>query len=85
MSENDVTWRKVSAQLVDSLQQRFVVRNKDLDVIAKARQFSKRTDKIWHGPRRPVPNENRKPFAAQMLCNSATDDPKADHTNVLMR
>src|ERR1051326_888031 len=85
MRQDNVPARKICASVLDDLQQSFVVRHEDLNVIAMRRQLAWRTHKIRHGPRRPVPHENRRPCAAKMRRDCATDDPKADYTNVLIR
>ena len=58
MRKDEVTWREAFAQLLNRLQKRFVIGDKDLDVIANSRQFPKRADKIWNGLRRAIPYEN---------------------------
>jgi hypothetical protein len=84
MPDNDVPPCEVFTELMDGVQQSLVVGNKDLDVIAKLGQLSRRTDKIWNGTRCPVPNENLKSFSAQIRSYPAADDPKADHSNLLV-
>ena len=82
MCKDDVTRRELFAQLLDSLQKCVVIRHENLDVIAQPSQFTQRTDKIWNRPRRSVPNEHRKTFAAQMCGDSATDNSKPYDANV---
>ena len=84
MPNNDVPRCELFTELMDGVQQSLVVGNKDLDVIAKLGQLSRRTDKIWNGTRCPVPNENLKSFPAQIRTYPATDDPEADHSNRLV-
>ena len=81
MPNDDVARREVFTEPMNGVQQSLVVGNKDLDVIAKLGQLSRRPDKIWNGTRRPVPNENLKSFPAQIPTYPATDDPQADHSN----
>jgi hypothetical protein len=51
MSNNDVPASEVFAEPMDGVQQSLVVGNKNLDVIAKLSQLSRRTHKIWNGTR----------------------------------
>ena len=85
MRKNYVFGRELSAQTLHSLQQRLIVRDKNLNVITELGQFRRRADKIRNGTRRPVPNENLKPFAAQIRSHSATDNSETDHSNLLVR
>ena len=85
MREDEVTRCQLFSQLFDSLQQSFVIGDKDLDVIANFGKFRRGPDEIWNRARRPVPNENRKPFPAQIPSHSATDYSKSDHANVFAR
>jgi hypothetical protein len=84
MPNDDVARREVFTEPMNGVQQSLVVGNKDLDVIAKLGEVSRRTNKIWDRTRCPVPNENLKSFPAQILTYSATDDPKANHSNRLV-
>jgi hypothetical protein len=84
MRKDKVTPRNVATQLLGCLQQGFVIGDKDLDVIAQPGQFTKRTDKIRDRPRRPVPNEHGKTFAAKIRSDCAPDNSEADYANVLV-
>ncbi len=85
MRNDNMPGCELFTKLVDGPQQGFVVGNKDLDMITEPGQFRRRTDKIWNRTRRPVPNENRKPFPAQIPAHSTTDNPEADYSNVFAR
>lgn len=84
MPNNDVPRCQVLTQHMGAVQQSLIVGNKDLDVVAKLGQLSRRTDKIWNETRCPVPNENLKPFPAQSRSYLATDDPEANHSDRLV-
>jgi len=81
MSNNDVPTCEVFAEPMDGVQQSLVVGNKNLNVIAKLGQLSRRTHKIWNGTRCPAPNENPKSFPAQIHTYPATDNAEADHSD----
>jgi hypothetical protein len=84
MPNNNVPRCELFTELMDGVQQSLVVGNKNLNVIAKLRQLSRRTHKIWNGTRCPVPNENLKSLPAQIHTYPATDDPEADYSNLLV-
>ena len=80
MPNNDVSRREILTQPMGGVEQSLVVRNKNLNVIAKLGQLGGRTDKIWNGTGGPVPDENLKTFSAQIRTDPATDDPEANHS-----
>jgi hypothetical protein len=85
MRKHNVSGRELFVQALHSLQQRIIVRDKNLNVVTELGQFPRRTDKIWNRTRRSVPNENLKTFAAQVRGHTSTDNSEADHSNLLVR
>src|SRR5690348_6934499 len=82
MRKDNVTRRELFAQLLDRLQKRVAVGHKNLNVIAKAGQFARRTNEIWNRTRRSIPNEDGESFPPKVCSDPATNDPKPYHANV---
>ena len=82
MRHHDVVRGQVRHHPLHHLEQGIVVRNEDLDVIAKLRHFRGRTHKIRHRSWRPVPNENVIPAFAQIVHHPLADDAQTHHSNI---
>ena len=85
MRHHDMPRRQCRTKILDDLQKRIVIRNKDLNVIAHLRDLGRRADKIRHWPRRAIPDKDLKSFPAQVLSDPASDDAETDYSNVFLR
>jgi|SRR5580700_7946935 hypothetical protein len=85
MRHHDMPRRQCRTKILDDLQKRIVIRNKDLNVIAHLRDLGRRADKIRYRTRSAVPNKNLKSFPAQVLSDPASDDAETDYSNVFLR
>src|SRR5207237_3438247 len=83
MRDHDMMRRERHRNSLDHSHQRIVVGNEDLEIIAGLRQFRRRTDKVGHRSRSPVPNEDRQPLMAQMIGNATANNAKANNSNAL--
>ena len=81
MRNYDMPRSKLFAQALCGPYQSLVIRDKNLQEIAKLGQFRWRTDKIRNGTRRAVPHENLKSFLAQVRAHRAADNSEADYSN----
>ena len=82
MREHDVFTRELFPQTLYSLQQRLIVRDKNLNAIAHLGQLGRRTDEIRNRSRITVPDKDVKPAVTQIFRDSASNDAEAEHPNV---
>src|SRR5437660_12079162 len=81
MRNYDVPRSKLFAQALYGLSQRLIIRDKDLQAIAKLGQFRRRTDKIWNSTRCAVPHENLKSFLSHIRAHRPADTSETDYSN----
>src|SRR6266481_1881911 len=82
MRDDDMARCKRSAELLNGLHQRVIIRNKNLEVIAHFRQLRGRTDEVWNRTRGTVPDEDLKSFLAQIGGHATADNPEADDSDI---
>ena len=82
VSHDDVVRAQFARNPLHHLEQRLIVRDKDLDEIAELRDLRGRSDKIGNGTRRAVPNEDMKSVFPQVIDHSLADDSEADYSNI---
>ena len=58
-------------------EERVIIRDENLDVIAKLGHFCRRPDKIRDRTRRPVPDEDVKPVFPQVIHDPLADNAQA--------
>jgi hypothetical protein len=78
MGYHDMPRSERRRKLFYDLEESVVVRDKDLDVVAHLGELGRRTDKVWHWARRPVPDECVEAFFAKNFPYSASDDAEAN-------
>src|ERR1700720_4869455 len=83
MRNHNMARRKRHRNGLDHPHQRIVVRDEDLEVIARLRQFGRGTDKVGHRSRGAVPDEDRQPLMPQMVGNATANNAKANNPNAL--
>ena len=82
MGEHDVARRQRGRELVGDLNQRVIIGNKNLDVIAHFSDFRRRADEVWDSPQGPIPDKNVEALIAKIRGDSAPDYPETDDTDV---
>ena len=85
MGHDDMVRRQVRHHSLHHLEQRIVIGNEDLDVIAELRDLRRRTNEIRHRSRRPVPNKNVVAAFPQITYHSLADNAQPEHTYVFSR
>src|SRR5438874_11455416 len=81
MRDHNMARRKRHRNGLDHPHQRIVVRDEDLKVMARLRQFGRGTDKVGHWSRGAVPNEDRQSLTPQMVGNQKANNAKANNHN----
>src|SRR5436190_23612638 len=81
MRDHNMARRKRHRNGLDHPHQRIVVRDEDLKVMARLRQFGRGTDKVGHWSRGAVPNEDRQSLTPQMVGNPTANNAKANNPN----
>src|SRR6266480_983747 len=83
MRNHDMMRRERHRNSLDHSHQRIVVGDEDLEIITGLRQLRRRSDKVGHRSRSPVPNEDRQPLMAQMIGDATANNAEANNSNAL--
>ena len=82
MRNHDMTRRQRGRHLPNDVEQRVVVRDKNLDVVAHLGELGGSTDEVRHRTRISVPYENVKSLLAEVIRDAASNDSEADYAHI---